>query len=309
MARKPRLEYPGGLYHIIARGNQRRAIFHDDVDRRAYLQRVERYKGRYGFLLFAYTLMPNHVHLLIEMPTTPLSKILQGLQQSYTQYYNRRYATMGHVFQGRYKAILCDREAYWLALVRYIHLNAVRAKLVGDPAAYPWSSHRVYVGLEPSGIVDADPVLAQFAAQRSVAQRQYAAFVQADVTAGGRPEDDQVRDQRFLGDEEFVERFRGKASRPPDKRPTARRSLSGLLEVVAARSGVTGTRILGSERAKDVVWARRLLVLASARCSIPGREVASFMKRDPAVVSRMAKLGDRGHQDQVEEIYRAMQGQ
>lgn len=309
MARKPRIEYPGGLYHVIARGNQRRAIFHDDADRRAYLQRVERYKDRYGFLLFAYTLMTNHVHLLIEMQTAPLSKILQGLNQSYTQYYNRRYATVGHAFQGRYQSILCEREAYWLALVRYIHLNAVRAKLVADPAAYPWSSHRAYVGLEPSRFVDADLVLVQFAAQRSAARRKYAAFVQEDATRGKRLEYYQVRDQRFLGDEGFVEQFKGQSSHSSDKRASARRSLSGLLEAVAARSGVAGSRILGPERANNVVRARRLLVLACARCAIPGRDVANLLKRDPALISRMAKRNDPDHQEQVEQICRAMQSQ
>jgi REP element-mobilizing transposase RayT len=103
MARKPRVEFEGAFYHVIVRGNQRQKIFRDDRDRVYYLKRVEHYRNRYGFIVYAYVLMLNHVHLLLETSTTPLSKILQGVQFTYTQYYNRRYRTVGHLFQCRYK--------------------------------------------------------------------------------------------------------------------------------------------------------------------------------------------------------------
>ena len=119
MARKPRVEFKGAFYHVIVRGNQRQKIFRDDRDRLTYLDRVEHYRQRYGFRIYAYVLMANHVHLLLQTGKTPLSKILQGIQFTYTQYYNRRHRTVGHLFQGRYKAILCDRDAYLLELVRY----------------------------------------------------------------------------------------------------------------------------------------------------------------------------------------------
>jgi len=111
MAREPRVEFEGAFYHVIARGNQRQDIFRDDKDRAIYLERLEHYRKRYDFKLYAYVLMSNHVHLLIETQKIPLSKIMQGIQFTYTQYYNRRHRTVGHLFQGRYKAILCDREA------------------------------------------------------------------------------------------------------------------------------------------------------------------------------------------------------
>ncbi|MFZ5875107.1 MAG: transposase [Nitrospirota bacterium] len=313
MARKPRLEYPGGLYHLIARGNQRHVIFHDDADRRAYLQRVARYKTRYGFLLFAYTVMSNHVHLLVERQSVPLAKICQGLHQSYTQYYNRRYGTVGHVFQGRYKAILCDRETYWLALVRYIHLNAVRAKVVADPGAYPWSSHQAYVGRERSRVVDTGPVLAQFGGTRRAAQRAFAAFVQEEVTGPRRPEYYPERDQRVLGDEGFVARVTATVKQPvpqrPIQTPIARRSASSLLEAVAEHSGVAAARILGRERAEAVVRARRLLVLVGARCAIPGRTLAQLMNRDPAVISRMAKAAHPQQHEQAARLCQTLDSQ
>src|SRR5207237_1582560 len=123
MARKPRVEFEGAFYHVIVRGNQRKKIFRDDGDRLYYLKRVKHYRQRYQFSIYAYVLMSNHVHFLLETRKTPLSKILQGIQFTYTQYYNRRYGTVGHLFQGRYIELLCHRHAYLLELVRYVHLN------------------------------------------------------------------------------------------------------------------------------------------------------------------------------------------
>src|SRR5882724_3921209 len=119
MARKPRVEFDGALYHVIVRGNHRRDIFRDTTDRVTYLERIEHYRERYHCMVYAYVLMSNHVHLLIETGVVGLSKIMQGIQFSYTQKYNRRHRRVGHLFQGRYKAILCDRDAYLLELVRY----------------------------------------------------------------------------------------------------------------------------------------------------------------------------------------------
>src|SRR5688500_8460786 len=146
--RKPRVEFEGALYHVIVRGNHRRDIFRDESDRVTYLKRIEHYRERYSCIVYAYVLMSNHVHLLIETGAVGLSKIMQGIQFSYTQRYNRRHGAVGHLFQGRYKAILCDRDAYLLELVRYIHLNPARMKDPQNPWKYRWSSHRAYVGEE-----------------------------------------------------------------------------------------------------------------------------------------------------------------
>ena len=146
MARKPRIEFEGALYHVITRGNQRQQIFNATEDYERYLKILEDYKLRYDFLIYAYILMENHVHLLMETKEVPLSKILQGINQRYTMYFNRRYATVGHLFQGRYKAMLCERDSYLLSLVQYIHMNPVRLGRAKSPAAYPWSSHSLISG-------------------------------------------------------------------------------------------------------------------------------------------------------------------
>jgi REP element-mobilizing transposase RayT len=145
MARKPRIEYEGAFYHVITRGNQKQKIFKDPLDYRKFLEILVSYKQRYHFYLYAYVLMSNHIHLLIETTDVPLSKIFQGVNQRYTMYYNRRYKTVGHLFQGRYKAILCDRDRYLLALLKYIHYNPLRAKIVESIDKYPWSSCRAYL--------------------------------------------------------------------------------------------------------------------------------------------------------------------
>jgi putative transposase len=143
MARKPRIEYEGAFYHVITRGNQRQKIFREASDYEKYQQYLTIYKNRHHYALYAYVLMGNHIHLLLETRDVPLSRIMQGINQSYTLFFNRKYREVGHLFQGRYKAILCDRDAYLLSLLQYIHNNPVRAKIAGTAASYRWSSHRL----------------------------------------------------------------------------------------------------------------------------------------------------------------------
>jgi REP element-mobilizing transposase RayT len=138
MARRPK-SICVRTYHVVR--VQRRKTFRSDDDYKAYQDRLEKYRAKFHVRIYAYCLMPNHVHLLLGTGSTPLAKFMQGLQQSYTQYFNRRYHKVGHVFQGRYKAIICDKDKYLLALVRYIHLNPVRARLAKRPERY---THRTY---------------------------------------------------------------------------------------------------------------------------------------------------------------------
>jgi len=306
MARKPRIEYPGALYHVIARGNQRRDVFHDAADRRRYLAKLAHYKQRYAFRLLAYVLMTNHVHLLVETGTVGLGKNMQGLHQSYTQGYNRRYGAVGHVFQGRYQAILCDRDTYLLALVRYIHLNPVRAGLVSDPEAYPWSGHREYCGPPSTGLLDCDVVLRMLSSRRGVARKQYQAFVHADLEAGSRPEYYRVRDQRILGDDDFMSQVEAQQSER-DRPAAPRRTAAELLAVVARATGVPPARIAGRDRAVETVRARRLFLQAGAVAAVPGRDLARTVGRDPAFVSRATRMSGE-ERSQVEQLVQEVGG-
>jgi putative transposase len=146
MARKPRVHFSGALCHVIARGNQRQDIFLDDTDLQTYLTYLSENKLKFSLHLYAYALMKNHLHLLLEVNEVALSQAMQILQFRYTRYFNKRYKKVGHLFQGRYKAILCDKDRYLLELVRYIHLNPVRAGVVESPENYPWTGHLEYLG-------------------------------------------------------------------------------------------------------------------------------------------------------------------
>jgi len=215
MPRKPRIHFPGALYHVIARGNRREKIFRDEKDYQLYLDFLREYKDHYGFYLYAYTLMPNHVHLLIEVGQYPLSGLMQNLQFRYTRNFNIKYKNYGHLFQGRYKAILCEKDSYLLELSAYIHLNAVRAGLVNDPIKYRWCSYRSYVRERKDDLVERDLLLAQFSANKNVAVREYERFVKGRMGQGHREDFYELKDQRFLGEEAFVDNVHRQLNQEP----------------------------------------------------------------------------------------------
>jgi len=176
MARKPRVEYPGALYHVMCRGNNGEYVLNKDEDKLIYLELVRKYKERYGFKLYSYCIMNNHVHLLIEMETVELSKIMQGIQQSFTQRYNKKYNRTGHVFQQRYKAVLCDKDNYLLQLIKYIHYNPVEAGIEAG-LNYQWSSHNNYLKFKNDDLVEIDFVLGMFSEDYKKAHRLYEEFM------------------------------------------------------------------------------------------------------------------------------------
>ena len=206
MARKPRIHFPGALYHVISRGNQRQEIFYDDKDRAVCLSYLSECKVRYAIRLYAYALMKNHIHLLLEVNEIPLSRFMQSFLFGYARYFNKRYDKVGHLFQGRYKAIVCDKDAYLLELVRYIHLNPVRVKVVRDPGRYLWSSHLSYLGMGNQGLTDTDYVLAQFGKNKSVGKKKYEEFILEGLQDGHQKKFYEVKDQRYLGEENFINR-------------------------------------------------------------------------------------------------------
>ncbi|HWC77181.1 MAG TPA: transposase, partial [Blastocatellia bacterium] len=208
MARKLRIEIAGGLYHIITRGNNRRSIFRSNDDYLKFLAFLQSQKAKRPFYLYAYCLMPNHVHLLVEMLDDPISRVMHGMLTGYSQYYNRKYKKVGHLFQGRYKAILCQTDRYLGELVRYIHLNPVRAKMVARPEDFGYSGHRAYLGLDRSGLLDTEPVLRHFGATRKRAIEMYIQFVGAAVGQKSQQEYYMAAEGRMLGSEEFLDEMK-----------------------------------------------------------------------------------------------------
>ena len=205
MARPLRLEFPGALYHLTSRGNARADIFRDDVDCQVFLRVVAATVKAHGWLVYAYCLMGNHYHLLAETPQPNLSRAMRQLNGTYTQYFNRRHVRVGHLFQGRFKAILVERETYWLELTRYIALNPVAAGLVDSAAAWQWSSYRAYTGRETAPAwLSVGPVLERFGQDPKRAAERYAQFVHAGIGAGSPWS--RLRGQIVLGSEQFARR-------------------------------------------------------------------------------------------------------
>lgn len=206
MSRPLRIEFPNALYHVTARGDRREEIFEDDQDRRMFLATLEQVVDRFNWVCHAWCLMDNHYHLLVQTPDGNLSKGMRQLNGVFTQASNRRHGRVGHLFQGRFKAILVDRDAYLLELSRYVVLNPVRAGMTNDPADWPWSSYRVTAGLEPAAPwLAVDGVLGLFGEKRGVAQRRYVQFVSEGMTAGSPWPN--LKGQMYLGDERFVKRM------------------------------------------------------------------------------------------------------
>ncbi|UCH01225.1 MAG: transposase [Deltaproteobacteria bacterium] len=178
MARPLRIQYPGAFYHITSRGNELKDVFKSQKDREKFLSYFETATHRYGALIHVYCLMNNHYHILMETPEGNLSQIMHHINASYTTYFNVKRKRAGHLFQGRYKAILVDADEYAKELSRYIHLNPVRAGIVDDPGKYSWSSCRYYIGQEKaSEWLSRDFILAYFGKTVSVAKKRYREFV------------------------------------------------------------------------------------------------------------------------------------
>jgi REP element-mobilizing transposase RayT len=208
MARKPRVHFFGALYHIILRGNNGQTIFFTDQDRLRFFLLLQEGIERFGHRVHGFCLMENHVHLAIQVGKIPLSRILQNLGFRYTRWINRRQNRRGHLFQGRYKAVLVDADVYLQALIRYIHLNPVRAGVVGNPADYPFSGHRAYLGLEKIPWLTTDWVLSRLSDSPGRARKIYDKYVSNGK--GGRSQWEYQKgsktDSRILGNESFIDR-------------------------------------------------------------------------------------------------------
>ena len=289
MARKPRVEYAGAFYHVICRGNQRQVIFRSDADRRYYLERLEEYRQRYGFRVYAYVLMSNNVHLLMETGEIGLSRIMQGLQQKYTRYFNHTYKKVGHLFQGRYQAILCDRQAYLLELVRYIHLNPGRMRVPLDPWKYRWSSHGAYLGRSGPVRIHAAAVLGDLNHRVGQARRAYLRFMAEGKGSGHQAIYYDVWDQRFLGDQKFIEQIDQEIRVQREiKSPGPRANLSKLLHVTAQAYGVSVPDLIQPGRQRRWVKPRAALVYLArewGRASV--REIGRRLHRDASIISRL----------------------
>lgn len=285
MPRKPRIEFDGAFYHVIARGNQKQKIFRQPADRQKYLQALSLYKARYRFRVYSYVLMDNHVHLLLETGAVPLSKVLQGINQSYTMYFNRTYGTVGHLFQGRCKAILCDRDNYLLALIKYIHLNPLRAKAAVTANKFPWSSHHAYLGKsDPLNIVDVDTALRIFSERRTNAVKRYREFMAED---GGINRGDVYAtiDQRIQGSEEFAAKIFDEHVDVPCKKWRKEFSLDQIAHGVETVLELPSGELRSRSRTRPLTRGRALFSLAAKDHGYKGVEIAEHLEKEPSSIA------------------------
>lgn len=219
MARPLRIEYAGALHHVMARGNARAKVYADDDDREAFLAEFARVCDRFDWVGWAYCLMGNHYHLLVETRRPTLSRGMRELNGIYTQRFNRRHQREGHVFQGRYKSVLVDKNRYLLELSRYIVLNPVRAGWCTQADGWQWSSYRAVMSMtQAPDRLAVEGILKQFGAGSGVARRAFARLVSAGVGVADPTAD--VSGQVFLGNEAFVARVTRKSTPPSQKVPS-----------------------------------------------------------------------------------------
>jgi REP element-mobilizing transposase RayT len=211
MARPLRIEYAGAFYHVTSRGNERKSVFRDDADRERFLNYLQSAVERYNAVIHLYCLMGNHYHLLLMTPDGNLSEIMRHVNGGYTTYFNRRYLRDGHLFQGRYKAILVDADSYAGELSRYIHLNPVRAGITKEPEEYHWSSYGAYIGMARAPRwLTTDWLLRYFGEKAVDARKAYRHFVRAAMDATLQDPLKHATRTLILGPEDFVEKIRRK---------------------------------------------------------------------------------------------------
>ena len=208
MARPLRIEYPGAVYHVMSRGDGCRPIVRTNKDREAFLVILEEATKRFNILIHGFCLMTNHYHLLVETPDGNLADVMHYINGVYTTRYNARNKTVGHVYQGRYKAILVERDEYLLCLCRYIVLNPVRAGIVEHPAEYEWSSYCSTAGLtgKHERFLSTDWILAQFADKKRLAQKRYQEFVITPDAGSDKPFDN-IHGGCVLGSDAFIDKL------------------------------------------------------------------------------------------------------
>ena len=321
MPRKARIDAAGALHHVIGRGIERRKIFHDDADRAAFLGRLARILAETRTDCLAWALIPNHFHLLLRTGAVPIATVMRRLLTGYAQDYNRRHHRHGQLFQNRYKSILCQEETYLLELVRYVHLNPLRARLVQtleELDAYPYSGHSVLMGKTQALRQDVDSVLGQFGATVRTARKGYRAFVEQGASQGRRYDlvggglirstggwkevlEQRARgirtkgDERILGDGPFVEQVMRQSEARLERHMRLRLEgydLPRLAQEVEARLGIDPLAHRG--RYRGVVEARRVFCYwAVHELGWNGTAVAHALGLTQAAVSMAVKEGER----------------
>ena len=293
------------------RGNARQDIFFDDEDRIRFYLLLQEGTEKYGHRIHAFCLMTNHVHLAIQVGDVSLSRIMQNLTFRYTKWINWRQNRSGHLFQGRYQAVLVDADSYLQELTRYIHLNPVRANMVQTPEEYPWSGHRAYLGREIIPWLTTDWVLSLFSQKSTQARIGYRNFVDQGKDDGYQKEyhSGSAHESRVLGDDAFIDKILTNAGSKPLKRI----SLEDILQKVHLKYGIeemdlkaTGKNRKHSEARGVAAWL--LLETGAATLSelsrVTGRDISTLSNAAKSVQSRA--LGNQVLADSMAELKQSL---
>jgi len=321
MPRKSRIDAPGALHHIMVRGIDRQDIFSDHKDYSTFLERFSDLLTETKTSCYAWALIPNHFHLLLRTGNVPISVLMKRLLTGYAVNFNRRHNRVGHLFQNRYKSILCQEHAYLLELVRYIHLNPLSATLIKEYkelAGYPYCGHGAIMGRRKIKWQDVDYVLGLFGNKESGAKGEYSRFVRNGIGQGSRPDltgggllrshggwtgvkllretgDYQKGDERILGDGGFVKEVLSKTEEKFKKKYRLKAEgydLKKLVKRVSEITGIRSTQIFDSQRDKKRTDARSILCFwAKEELGMTQRELALELNLTPSAISHAVKRG------------------
>lgn len=322
MPRHRRLEIPGAIYHVITRGIERREIFKDDMDREEFLRRLGEGIKSTGSKCYGWVLIPNHFHLLIQTGKKPLSELMRKLLTGYAIYFNRRHRRRGYVYQNRYKSILCQEESYLLELVRYIHLNPLRAKIVkgvSELNKYKWSGHSTLIGAQQINWQSIDEVLEHFGSRRKEAIEKYIDFIndgikigkREDLSGGGlrrsaggwkgvfklKSSNDYWRgDERILGDGDFVNRVLKESEEDIVKRERLKRegwNLNKVIEKICNIMFVNAEDLKKKGRSNKISDAKQAIAyLANKELGISGSELSRYFNITKQAISKAIMYGE-----------------
>jgi REP element-mobilizing transposase RayT len=322
MPRKARIDAPGALHHIIVRGIEKRKIFQDDADRQRFIKRLGDILSDSQTPCYAWALMPNHFHLLLKTGLTPISTIMRRLLTGYAVYFNHRYRRWGHLFQNRYKSILCQADNYLLELVRYIHLNPLRAEQVSDLkklARYPYCGHSVLLDHHRNDWQSVDETLKLFGKTMSTARRRYREFIKKGVNQGRRPDlvggglirsiggwqafkalrqvgSHLKSDERILGDSDFVEEVLKNAREKRERQYQLEAegfNIEKVAERVAALLGVKCEQVWEKGKHPQTVKSRSLLCYWAVReLGISATELARRIGITQPAISQSVRRGE-----------------
>ena len=322
MPRQPRLDTPGALHHILGRGIERTKIFRKEEDRIDFIERLAELCREKALVVYAWALMSNHYHLLVRTGAQPLSGSMRRLLTGYVVNFNRRNKRYGHLFQNRYKSIICEDDPYLLELTRYIHLNPLRAGIVGslkELNKYKWTGHRFLMGKAKNDWQEVDTVLAYFGRRRKEAIVKYESFIREGIAAGRRPELTggglvrsaggwaQVKslrrkgiqiasDERILGSGEFMERLIAEAAQREKETLRLTKRIPDLQEFakrISKLQGIEKEELMIGSRKREAVKVRKIFcqaVVKKGRYS--GAEAARFLGISTSAVNRLANADE-----------------